>query len=219
MGAWARLPLPLHFSGWREHPRSAACAGAHEEHHCYWVTLSHLTCVISSTYESTVGYFDGFEFSYHCHILATSSSLRGEFHEEHFRSAYVSFMTTPGSHNDAYASTCHRMFFANMVNRKLPPVDCPDNDKHNVDTIDGLVLPSVTALAMAAREASSQEQKEAAARTVAVTRNSPMVRKIAKVKATSHLTNYYSTSMLENTPFPFYQSQHRSLFLFLSLLT
>jgi hypothetical protein len=85
-------------------------------------------------------------------------------------------MTTPGSHNDAYASTCHRMFFANMVHRKLPPVDCPDNDKHNVDTIDGLVLPSITALAMAARDASSQQQMEAAARTVAVTRNSPMVR-------------------------------------------
>ena len=26
---------------------------------------------------------------------------------------YVDFMTTPGSHNDTYCGTCHRMFFAN----------------------------------------------------------------------------------------------------------
>lgn len=58
----------------------------------------------------------------------------GTFDADHFRNAYVDFMTTPGSHNDVYASTCHRMFFANMVFRKLPPKDCPDNDSHNVDT-------------------------------------------------------------------------------------
>jgi ADP-ribosylglycohydrolase len=58
----------------------------------------------------------------------------GTFDEDHFRDAYVKFMTTPGSHNDTYASTCHRMFFANMVFRQLPLKDCPDNDHHNVDS-------------------------------------------------------------------------------------
>jgi ADP-ribosyl-[dinitrogen reductase] hydrolase len=58
----------------------------------------------------------------------------GWFDAEHFRNAYVKFMTTPGSHNDTYASTCHRMFFANMIFRQLPPKDCPDNDHHNVDS-------------------------------------------------------------------------------------
>lgn len=48
-------------------------------------------------------------------------------------------MTTPGSHNDTYASTCHRMFFANYV-KKVDPVSCPDNDGHNVDAIDALTL-------------------------------------------------------------------------------
>jgi hypothetical protein len=41
-------------------------------------------------------------------IVATA----GVLDVDHFRSAYVTFMTTPGSHDDTYASTCHRMFFA-----------------------------------------------------------------------------------------------------------
>ena len=64
---------------------------------------------------------------------------------EAFRDQYVKFMQTPGSHNDSYASTAHRMFFANLFHKQKPVKDCPDNDAHNVDTIDGLVLPSVAA--------------------------------------------------------------------------
>lgn len=55
--------------------------------------------------------------------------------KEAFSTAYMKFMTTKDSHNDTYASTCHRMFFANRVYKKLPPEQCPDNDKHNVDTV------------------------------------------------------------------------------------
>eukprot|EP00536_Pseudo-nitzschia_multiseries_P009623 jgi/Psemu1/201173/e_gw1.273.34.1 len=80
-------------------------------------------------------------------LLRSITANRGSFRADHFRDAYVAFMTTPGSHNDAYASTCHRMFFANLVFRGLPPKECPDNDRHNVDTIDGLVLPTIVALA------------------------------------------------------------------------
>jgi len=76
-------------------------------------------------------------------IVATG----GNFDPDHFREAYVSFMQTPGSHNDTYASTCHRMFFANLIFRKKTPKECPDNDSHNVDTMDGLVLPTIVALA------------------------------------------------------------------------
>ena len=52
-----------------------------------------------------------------------------------FRDQYVKFMQTPGSHNDSYASTAHRMFFANLFHKQKPAKDCPDNDAHNVDTI------------------------------------------------------------------------------------
>ena len=84
-------------------------------------------------------------------LMRSIVANRGMFDPNHFREAYVKFMTTPGSHNDAYASTCHRMFFANQTFKQLPPERCPDNDSHNVDTIDGLILPTITALACAAQ--------------------------------------------------------------------
>jgi len=104
----------------------------------------------------------------------------GRLDPDHFRNAYIKFMTTPGSHNDVYASTCHRMFFANLVLRKLPSKDCPDNDQHNVDTIDGLVLPTIAALAVGAREGVDQdvlrkEAREASVRTISVTRRSSVL--------------------------------------------
>ncbi|KAK7232032.1 ADP-ribosylglycohydrolase [Aureococcus anophagefferens] len=82
-------------------------------------------------------------------LLVRTIAARGGVDDAAFRDAYVAWMTTPGSHNDSYASTCHRMFFANYAHGKRDPADCPDNDRHNVDTIDGLVLPSVAAVAAA----------------------------------------------------------------------
>ena len=38
----------------------------------------------------------------------------GRFDAKALQKAYVDFMTTPGTHNDCYASTCHRMFFENL---------------------------------------------------------------------------------------------------------
>ena len=118
-------------------------------------------------------------------VLMRSIVARGgTFDPDHFREAYMNFMTTAGSHNDTYASTCHRMFFANLILKKLAPSQCPDNDHHNVDTIDGLVLPTITALAMAASSSSSAAPEDianAAAATAAVTRNS------ARLEATSRV--------------------------------
>ena len=48
-------------------------------------------------------------------VLSKSIKETGSFDAENFTKRYVNFMTTPGSHNDTYASTCHRMFFANFV--------------------------------------------------------------------------------------------------------
>jgi hypothetical protein len=106
-------------------------------------------------------------------LMKSISENGGRFDADHFRNAYIQFMTTPGTHNDTYASTCHRMFFANLIYHKLPPEQCPDNDGHNVDTVDGLVLPTITALAVAARPDGTIEQAaEQAAATAAVTRKS-----------------------------------------------
>ena len=106
----------------------------------------------------------------------------GKFNADAFRDAYVKFMTTPGSHNDTYASTCHRMFFANMFFRELPPEKCPDNDGHNVDTIDGLVLPTIAAIAEASRANSTVEDVEnVAAQCASVTRKSSKLEHASKV--------------------------------------
>ena len=63
----------------------------------------------------------------------------GKYKADNFRNAYIDFMKTPGSHNDTYAATAHRMFFKNLVQGK-DPKDCPDNDGHNVDAIDALTI-------------------------------------------------------------------------------
>ena len=108
------------------------------------------------------------------------------------RGAYVEFMTTPGSHNDTYASTCHRMFFKNRADGK--PLDqCPDNDNHNVDTMDGLVMaiPAILAHAAAAAaaggaagggaESCAADTASAVRSTIAVTRDSKQVGDYAQV--------------------------------------
>ncbi|EJK55392.1 hypothetical protein THAOC_24880, partial [Thalassiosira oceanica] len=66
-------------------------------------------------------------------------------------------------------------------------------DGHNVETVDGLVLPTITALAETARHLSpggtlSSEDvhriRQASARTAAVTRKSKMLESVAEVWST-----------------------------------
>lgn len=97
--------------------------------------------------------------------MASLTDHHGRFAREDVRERYISLLTTPGSHNDTYAGTCHRMFFANRANGKALD-ECPDNDQHNVDTIDGLVnLPPVicAGLARAGGNASAAKLDAAAA--------------------------------------------------------
>ena len=105
-------------------------------------------------------------------LMKSIVDCQGDFDANHFRNAYITFMTTPGSHNDTYASTCHRMFFANLIFHKLDPKDCPDNDMHNVDAIDGLVLPTIASLAAVAKGKDAAAVANDAAATAAVTRKS-----------------------------------------------
>ena len=73
-------------------------------------------------------------------LMRSVTATGGVLDAAHFRAAYMEFMRTPGSHNDTYASTCHRMFFANLIFRNKAPEDCPDNDHHNVDVSVCLLL-------------------------------------------------------------------------------
>jgi ADP-ribosyl-[dinitrogen reductase] hydrolase len=88
-----------------------------------------------------------------------------------FRSNYVDFMTTPGTHNDSYASTCHRMFFANKM-KGLKLEDCPDNDNHNVDSMDALTLTIPVILKQFANANNTDEDIcHSALSTIKITRN------------------------------------------------
>jgi ADP-ribosyl-[dinitrogen reductase] hydrolase len=104
----------------------------------------------------------------------------GRIHVPHFVQSYITFMTTPGSHNDTYASTCHRMFFSNLIVKKLPPEDCPDNDHHNVDTIDGLILPTIAAIAVCANGGTVGDARDAAAKVASATRRSNVLEETSR---------------------------------------
>ncbi len=92
--------------------------------------------------------------------LLTNSIIKNKFkfNKFEFLKDYTKFMTTPNSHNDVYASTAHRMFFANYIkycnvdkndkngennskNGKFEEwiLNCPDDDGHNVAAIDMLI--------------------------------------------------------------------------------
>eukprot|EP00746_Dinoflagellata_sp_MGD_P004232 gnl/MRDRNA2_/MRDRNA2_108165_c0_seq1.p1 gnl/MRDRNA2_/MRDRNA2_108165_c0~~gnl/MRDRNA2_/MRDRNA2_108165_c0_seq1.p1 ORF type:complete len:355 (-),score=66.71 gnl/MRDRNA2_/MRDRNA2_108165_c0_seq1:83-1147(-) len=122
---------------------------------------------------------------YHCTLDAGENTLEGEmarlsmksmtnggFDLGRMREEYINFMTTPGSHNDAYASTYHRMFFANRQ-RGLPLDDCPDNDSHNVDAIDGLIMPVPVILGTVLQD--EAKSVETARQSVKVTRKAARV--------------------------------------------
>eukprot|EP00747_Dinoflagellata_sp_TGD_P184245 gnl/TRDRNA2_/TRDRNA2_39701_c0_seq1.p1 gnl/TRDRNA2_/TRDRNA2_39701_c0~~gnl/TRDRNA2_/TRDRNA2_39701_c0_seq1.p1 ORF type:complete len:302 (+),score=31.57 gnl/TRDRNA2_/TRDRNA2_39701_c0_seq1:77-982(+) len=135
----------------------------------------------------------GKSFHYHCTLEAGENTLEaqlvrvllrsvaaqhGSFDADDFRRRYVDFMTTPGSHNDCYASSCHRVFFANYA-AGVPVHKCPGNDGHNVDTADGLVLPTVVALAAASQPRARAD--DLVQGVVRVTRKSPVLEQYATV--------------------------------------
>jgi len=64
---------------------------------------------------------------------------------ETFLNDYIKFMTTPDTHNDVYAATAHRMFFANYANKR-DKFHCADNDGHNTDSVDGVINVLVVSL-------------------------------------------------------------------------
>lgn len=100
-------------------------------------------------------------------VAAVVADQSGRFDVDALTEDYIKFMTTPGTHNDTYAGTCHRMYFANWI-KKVPPARCPGNDGHNVDTTDSLV----TTVPIALRSESDEQAAEEVAKMVAITRQS-----------------------------------------------
>jgi hypothetical protein len=104
-------------------------------------------------------------------LLIRRISSDGKFISEKFLKDYVIFMTTSGTHNDTYASTCHRMFFANY-DMGVAAESCADNDNHNVDAIDSLTLTIPVIIATVTEEGPSDAVRLAARKVVALTRKS-----------------------------------------------
>jgi ADP-ribosylglycohydrolase len=67
----------------------------------------------------------------------------GHYDPKDFLREYIRFMTEPDQHNDTYAESFHRDFFANYA-RGVAPEKCAGPDGHDTASIGGLVsLPLV----------------------------------------------------------------------------
>jgi ADP-ribosyl-[dinitrogen reductase] hydrolase len=105
-------------------------------------------------------------------VLTRSMVKQGSIDTDDFRTSYISFMTTPDTHNDTYAGTCHRMFFKNLQ-AGIPSINCPDNDSHNVDSLDALMtLPPVV---LAHIHSTCDERNLAIKAVIQTTRNTDAV--------------------------------------------
>uniref|UniRef100_A0A0G4ID29 ADP-ribosylglycohydrolase n=1 Tax=Chromera velia CCMP2878 TaxID=1169474 RepID=A0A0G4ID29_9ALVE len=121
-------------------------------------------------------------------VAMRSIVSRGGFDPSGFLQDYAKFMTTPGTHNDTYAETYHRMFFANFI-KGVPLERCADNDGHNTDSAGGLVtLPvaSVHSALMAMNMQKSQAEvtkiaEERTARLLLCTHRSDRLAAFARV--------------------------------------
>lgn len=91
-------------------------------------------------------------------VLLRGMAASGCYNSQDFLRAYVAFMTTPDSHNDTYAESYHRDFFANYA-RGVPPDQCAGAEGHDTASIGGLVtLPPVVAAVTREHDPSTLEQ-------------------------------------------------------------
>lgn len=69
-----------------------------------------------------------------CTLLIESLNEKGGYDADDYLARYISYMTTPGSHNDTYVEEYHRHFFTQYA-KGVPPRKCGVQEKH----IGGLV--------------------------------------------------------------------------------
>ncbi len=71
-------------------------------------------------------------------VLIRSLNAAGRYDPAAFLHDYIAFMTAPDSHNDTYAESYHRDFFANYA-RGLPPERCAGAEGHDTASIAELL--------------------------------------------------------------------------------
>lgn len=76
-------------------------------------------------------------------VLLRSLNANGRYDSTDFLREYIRFMTEPDQHNDTYAESYHRDFFANYASG-VSPENCAGAEGHDTASIGGLVsLPLV----------------------------------------------------------------------------
>ena len=106
-----------------------------------------------------------------CARLVMRSLCRKRGHDtQDFLADYVQFMTAEGSHNDTYAESYHRDFFANWA-RGVPAHQCAGATGHDTASIGGLVGLAPVVLAIAA-QGDAQQAVEASLRQLRLTHQS-----------------------------------------------
>jgi len=76
-------------------------------------------------------------------VLMRSMNAVGHYDPKDFLKEYIIFMTEPDQHNDTYAESFHRDFFANYA-KGIAPEKCAGDEGHDTASIGGLVsLPLV----------------------------------------------------------------------------
>lgn len=71
-------------------------------------------------------------------VLLRSLTANGRHDPADFLQAYIRFMTEPDQHNDTYAESYHRDFFANYA-KGVAPEQCAGDEGHDTASIGGLV--------------------------------------------------------------------------------
>jgi ADP-ribosylglycohydrolase len=71
-------------------------------------------------------------------VLMRSLNDKGYYDPSDFLQEYVRFMTEPNRHNDTYAESYHRDFFANYA-KGIAPENCAGKEGHDTASIGGLV--------------------------------------------------------------------------------
>jgi len=71
-------------------------------------------------------------------VLLRSLNATGDYDPADFLREYISFMTEPDRHNDTYAESYHRDFFANYA-KGIHPEKCAGAEGHDTASIGGLV--------------------------------------------------------------------------------
>jgi len=79
-------------------------------------------------------------------VLLRSLITKGYYDSTDFLHEYIRFMTEPDRHNDTYAESYHRDFFANYANG-IPPENCAGAEGHDTASIGGLVSLPIVILA------------------------------------------------------------------------